>query len=234
MGQNELPSIRHMQHGSWFWIDKAVIRVYAPKIGALGIAVYSYLASLADADQSCYPSQQHIGEVLGYSRTTINRVIKKLERHRLIAVDKVGRYQQSYRLLDVRCSTDALQVLSTCTQGVRPEHTNKNKLTRHTNNKEDTAPVIHNGSAMYAGLEPVIGVEPLALDIAKGLDDERNLGTYLFYVRTYPNSVLRRALRQARQTPDAKIRHSRAALFKHLVRIYAEQSTHNPGDQPRH
>ena len=82
-------------------MEKAIIREYTPKVGVLGIAVYNYLASLADANQSCYPSQRRIGEVLGYSRTTINRTIKKLETHGLIRVEKSGRYTQVYRLLEL-------------------------------------------------------------------------------------------------------------------------------------
>ena len=107
-------------------MEKAVIRKYAPKVGALGIAVYNYLASLANTDQYCYPSQARIGEVLGYSRTTINRAIKRLEEHGLILVDKSGRYQQVYRLLRVCCRPDAHEVSAESTLGVKQAHTNNN------------------------------------------------------------------------------------------------------------
>jgi len=90
-----------MERGNWYWMDKTIIQEYAPKVGVLGIAVYCYLASLANADQFCFPSQQRIGRILGYSRTSINRTIKKLEKHGLIRIDRSGRYQQTYTLLKV-------------------------------------------------------------------------------------------------------------------------------------
>ena len=101
---------RRMVKGQWYWLDKSIIRYYTPRIGALGIAVYCYMASLADVRQTCYPSQKHIAKVLGYSRTTINRVIKRLEHARLIQVDRSGRYQHIYTLLKVSCDPEETQV----------------------------------------------------------------------------------------------------------------------------
>ncbi|MEN6520074.1 MAG: helix-turn-helix domain-containing protein [Armatimonadota bacterium] len=99
-----------MKKGNWYWIEKAFIREYTPKVGALGVAVYNYLASLVDTNQSCYPSQKHIAEVLGYSRTTINKVIKKLEDNGLVLVERSGRYSHIYRLLAVRCKAEETQM----------------------------------------------------------------------------------------------------------------------------
>lgn len=116
-----------MEPGNWYWVEKAVIRKYAPKVGAVGIAVYNYLASLANTDQYCYPSQARIGEVIGYSRTAINRAIKRLEENGLILVEKSGRYQQGYRLLRMSCKPNAPQVSAGSTPGVKQAHTNNNK-----------------------------------------------------------------------------------------------------------
>lgn len=102
--------IRRMERGNWYWMEKAVIQKYAPKVGALGIAVYNYLASLANAKQFCFPSQRRIGEVLGYSRTTINRAVKRLEKNGLIQVDRSGRYQHTYTLLKTSCDPEETQV----------------------------------------------------------------------------------------------------------------------------
>ena len=118
--------VRRIERGKWYWMEKAVIREYTPKVGALGIAVYNYLASLVDLDQSCFPSQRRIGEVLGYSRTTINRAIKRLERHGLIVVDKSARYQHTYRLLRARCKPDAPETSAGGNLGVKQEHTTNN------------------------------------------------------------------------------------------------------------
>jgi biotin operon repressor len=102
--------IRRIEDGKWYWLEKAIIREYAPKVGVLGIAVYNYLASLANAKQFCFPSQRRIGEVIGYSRTSVSRAIKKLEKHGLIRIDRSGIYHQTYTLLKVSCDTEEIQV----------------------------------------------------------------------------------------------------------------------------
>jgi biotin operon repressor len=112
-GASDQSQVRRMKRGNWYWIEKVVIQEYARKVGPLAITVYCYLASFTNAEQSCYPSQRLIGEVLGYSRTSINRAIKKLERHGLIRIDKIDRtegYQQTYTLLEVGCNTEESRV----------------------------------------------------------------------------------------------------------------------------
>ena len=97
--------VRCMKRGNWYWIEKAVIEEYAREVGPLAIAVYNYLASYANANQSCYPSQRRIGVALGYSRTSVNRAIKRLKRCNLVRVDKIEGiygYHQTYTLLRVR------------------------------------------------------------------------------------------------------------------------------------
>ena len=108
--KNNQANIRRMERGSWFWMEKAIIRYYTPKVGTLGIAVYCYLASLANTRQTCFPSQKHIANVLGYSRTAINRVIRKLEMAGLVQVDRSGRYQHTYTLLRASCNPEETQV----------------------------------------------------------------------------------------------------------------------------
>lgn len=104
---DDQPQVRRMKPGNWYWIEKAVIQKYARNVGLLAFAVYCYLASFANAEQSCYPSQQRIGEALGYSRKAVNRAIKSLERHGLIRIDRTGRYQQTYTLLKTSCNPEA-------------------------------------------------------------------------------------------------------------------------------
>lgn len=235
MIHDQAPEPRQMEHGSWFWIDKAIIRDYAPKIGAIGVAVYNCLASFVNTQQTCYPSQDRMAEMLGCSRTTVNRAIGKLETCGLIAVERRGRYPQLYRLLTLRCNPEQVMMPTTCAFDVAPVHTNNNKTTRISNNNTSgAAEDVHSGRPRICeGIEPAVGTEPLAFDIARALNDQNNLRSYMFYARTYPEPLLRQALGEAQKTPDAQIRKSRAALFKHLVRIYAQQSTYNPGDQPR-
>jgi biotin operon repressor len=99
---NKKIGIRDLRNGGWYWVDKAVIKNFTPKVGAVGIAVYSFLASLADSSQGCFPSQKYIANSLGYSRATINKSLKLLERYGLIRIDKRSRYHCVYKLLSIR------------------------------------------------------------------------------------------------------------------------------------
>jgi biotin operon repressor len=72
--------VRDLRNGSWYWIHRRTLKEYSKKAGATGILVYNFLASLADKTQACFPSQKYIAESLGYSRATVNRAIKTLEK----------------------------------------------------------------------------------------------------------------------------------------------------------
>ena len=88
MPNQEKIEIRDLRNGDWYWVHKGVIREYAPKVGAIGIVVYNFLASLADSSQVCFPSQRYIAEHLGYSRSYVNETIKLLEKNGLIRIEK--------------------------------------------------------------------------------------------------------------------------------------------------
>lgn len=81
---NEENNIRKLKPGSWYWVDKIIIQKYVPRIGARAFTVYSFLASLADSKQSCFPSQKYIAENIGCSRSTVNKTIKILAKNGLI------------------------------------------------------------------------------------------------------------------------------------------------------
>ncbi len=105
--------VRDLRNGNWYWIHRAVIKVYTPKIGATSIAVYNFLASCVDTRQSCFPSQKYIAEHIGYSRATVNKAIKLLERHGLVRIEKKDRYHCVYHLLKVsRCKAQETQMSS--------------------------------------------------------------------------------------------------------------------------
>jgi hypothetical protein len=63
--------------------------------------------------------------------------------------------------------------------------------------------------------------ELLAWDLATGLNDILSLSGYLSLAKKYPESLLRRALSEARA--EREIRRSRITLFNHLVKKYAQQ-----------
>ena len=102
MSKEHTFEIRDLRNGDWYWIHKAVINDYTQKVGATGVIVYSFLASMTDKDQRCFPSQRYIAEKLGYSRATVNKALKRLKDNGLIGIER-DRYHCIYRLLKIRC-----------------------------------------------------------------------------------------------------------------------------------
>ncbi len=212
--------IRSMNKGDWYWIPKAVIQEYASRIGAMGIAVYNFLASMADRNQSCFPSQRYMAERLGYSRSTINRAIKCLDEHRLIRKETRSRYHCVYHLLRVRCIADETQMSTSGNSDVKQEGPNNTKLTRINNN----VVVSVSQKQLTTERRPSTREELLALDISEALDDRSNGKKYLSLAHTFPESILREFLSQVKQTPPERIKTSRAALFAYLVKQYDQQT----------
>ena len=217
--------VRSIKDSPWYWGNKSLLHDYAKDIGALGIAVYDCLASFVDAKQTCYPTQEQIGQILGYSRVSINKAIKLLQHHDLIVVDKRRRHNCVYRLPKVRCKETKRQVLNTGTLDVKPRNTNENHLPRLINDPT----LIHNHIASESkDPQPAIQSEPLALEMADALNDHAHLSLYLSLARKHPESLLRAALGDALAVPEGKIRKSRTALFIHLIGDYEKQQNHNP------
>lgn len=140
--------IRDLRDGDWYWVPKAVIRKYVPRVGATGIVVYDFLASLVDGEQKCFPSQKYIADSVGYSRATVNKSLKKLERARLVKVIRSTGERSTYYLLKVGCKAEEIHVSNRGNQPVKHGNTNNNKLTINNNNTtvvaEQTSPL--NGS----------------------------------------------------------------------------------------
>ena len=107
----------------WFWMEDAVIDVYAPRIGASGIAVYAYLARRADRQGVCFPSYDTIARDLGLSRRTAIAYVKLLQEHGLIMMlpriaAGVKRSANAYRLVNLRGDNSAPR--TTPRQGPQP------------------------------------------------------------------------------------------------------------------
>ncbi len=90
----------------WFWIEDAVIDRFGPHIGAIGVAVYAYLARRADKQGICFPSYQTVARQLNLSRRTVITYISLLEQHRLIvaasrSAGSKARSTNAYRLADL-------------------------------------------------------------------------------------------------------------------------------------
>ena len=220
-----------MSDSEWYWINKTVIRDYVQKVGTAGITVYNLLASMADGDQKCFPSQKYIADSLGYSRSYINKVIKVLQGHGLISVEKKSRSIQVYHLLKVGSRTETppedssspeeTNVSTMVNSDVNQGDTNDNNITRNINNTdiEDDNKKEHEEEFVPQSRE-----ELLALDIAKALNDHSSLTLYLSYAKRFPESMLRGVLGEVMEIPDEKIRKSRAALFNHIIHRYAQNN----------
>jgi len=221
MSDKEKIEVRDLRNGDWYWIHRAVIRDYTRKVGAMGIMVYNFLASLADSGQGCFPSQKHIAQSLGYSRSYVNETLKLLERNGLIRIEKKGRHHCVYHLLRLRCQPERTKVSTIANLDVHYTDTNDNTITRN-NNDIVTDMNYKKYSNIPKGFEPRNRRELLALDLANALDDRRGLALYLSYTRRFPEPVLRRALGIVKEIPSEKIRKSRAAFFNYLICRYAK------------
>ena len=65
----------------------------------------------------------------------------------------------------------------------------------------------------------------LALDVARALDDTKNLGLYVSYCRKYPEDLIRKILGIVKEFPPERIRKSKGALFNYLVKKYGKSKT---------
>jgi biotin operon repressor len=220
--------IRDLRNGDWYWIPKKVIREYLPLIGSTGIAVYNFLASLADKSQTCFPSQKYIARRLGFSRATISRTLKRLQAAGLIRVDKRTRYHCVYSLMKVktRCRARETQMSHRRNSDVSPENTNNNKITRNIN-KNVNGNIKISTLKSHKRINPRTKEELLAFDIAKALNDFKSYRFYFSLARRYDASLLKRILGEVKEIPQNKIKKSRAALFNHLIKNYASENHKN-------
>lgn len=213
--------VRDVRNGNWYWTHRRILKEYSKKIGATGILVYNFLASLADRSQACFPSQKYIAESLGYSRATVNRAIKTLEKNGLIRIKKRDRYHLTYFLVEPRCKVSETQMSNIRNSDVNWMNTNNNKLTRNINNIDRGNKNFLNFNS-FKGFKPKTRQELLAQDLAKELNDYKNLPLYLYHCRKYPEPLIRKALGEVKETPPERIKKSKAALFNYLVKKYAQ------------
>ena len=219
---------RNFNDGESCWINKSIIQEYTPRVGPIGITVYSFLSSMTDSNQKCFPSQKYIAEKLGCSRATVSRTLKRLESNGLIKIEKRNRYHCAYHLLRVRCHTlenpeqkeitDETQMSHTGNSDLHQSYTNDDYLTRNINNIDIEMSL----NEQEKKSTPKSREELLALDLADSLNDRKAIALYISYTRRFPEPILRRALGLVKEIPSEKIRRSRAALFNHLIQKYAQ------------
>jgi len=202
-------------------MDKAILRSYGRKLKPSGIAVYNGLALFSNSKtQTCFPTQKSLASLTGLSRRTVARKITLLEKSGLISVEK-AKGRLIYRLLEPDkkgCAVLTQGCDKKCIRNVTPVRINKKKLTRINNNVN----VIKNFSGFYSfkGTVPATREELLALDLARGLDDLKNLPLYFYYAKKFPEFVLRRTLGEIKELSPDEIKKSKGALFTHLLKRY--------------
>jgi biotin operon repressor len=211
-------NIRDFKNGNWYWVDKLIVQKNVPKIGTMSFTVYSFLASLADKNQSCFPSQKYIAESIGCSRSTVNKAIKALVKYGLIIKKRKDRYHCTYSLIKVRCRAEETQMSHTGKSDVTQRNTNDNKRIRNNNNNNiDKMRKGFSKIRSFKEFTPRNREELIAVDLADTLDDYQGLPFYISLAKKYPETFLRRILEQVMQVPQEKIKKSRGALFNHLV-----------------
>lgn len=198
--------------GHWFWLEKRIVREYLPRIGSSGLSVYCLLASCADEQQSCFPSQGYLANHIGCSRATVSRALGRLEGAGLIhrRVGERGRTEftlsasspgEGVDRKDSRC-TGATELSHQCNQDVAPVNTNNNQRRRIINNQWENR-------------------KSLASFLADSLHNPDALSIYESYARKYSEGLLRRVLTEVKETPLSKIRKSQSHLFTHLLKKHA-------------
>jgi len=222
MAKEAKNKVRDLRNGNWYWISKRIIKEYSKKVGAVGILVYNFLASLADDNQSCFPSQKYIAECLGYSRATINRAVKTLEKNGLLKIKKRDRYHLIYYLCEPRCKAGETQMSNRRNSDANWTNTNNNKLTRINIKNNDDKDFLN-----FSYFKPKTKEELLALDLANELNDTKNLSLYLHYARKYPEPFLRKVLGEVKEIPFERIKKSKVALFNYLIKKYAQGKAAN-------
>jgi len=214
-----MTEVRSLTNGGWFWIERAVIKTMAPRIGARGIAVYALLASMADRRQRCFPSQGYIARCLGCSPSTVSRAVRRLSELGLIRIGRKG-FHFTYELLKAGPVTGTSRSSHGCTRDQSPVHTNKTQLTR-LNNKMEIFNSFLPGRERGVEPESELKAELLARDLAVGLRDLGRLSLYRSYVYRFQETILRQCLSEVRSIPESRITRSRAALFAHLLTRHA-------------
>jgi len=220
MTKKEKNKVRDLRDGKWYWINRDVLYIYGRKLRASGIAVYNALVSFANPKtQSCFPTQKALAEITGLSRRTVLRKIKLLKELGLVKMEK-KRGSCIYHILEVDVPNGTQPYDRNDTSCVTKDHTNNNNITRININNNANKKTLNFSSK---GFSPKIKEELLALDLAKELNDRKNLSLYLHYARCYPEPFLRKVLGEVKEIPEERIKKSKAALFTYLVKKYADK-----------
>jgi len=80
--------VRDIRDSDWYWVSRAILEDFAPKIGAIGLALYNIYASYAREKGFAFPSQETIAKTLKISIPTLIKYNKILEKNGLIKIER--------------------------------------------------------------------------------------------------------------------------------------------------
>lgn len=98
--------VRDLRNGDWFWANKLVLD--HPYFTSATKLVYTALAYFSNNNtQEAHPGIRRIAKMMGLSKTTIIRALKKLEEYQFIKIEKTEGQINHYILLKL---TDSIPV----------------------------------------------------------------------------------------------------------------------------
>ena len=110
---------------------------YGAQLGPYGLAVYVALCRYANQDSECWPSFATIARGTGMSRRKVIYEIQKLERLKIIAVERIPRRPSTFILLDTSAqhAPDLVHHMHHPSAQHAPEQSPLNKSPRRNRNK---------------------------------------------------------------------------------------------------
>lgn len=221
----KVEGIRKIEDSTFVWSSKCILLDgYTEKIGAHGLAVYIVLATCANKNQECYPTEAYIAEMLNCSRNTVSKYLKRLVKQKIIKIKSRTRYRSTYQLLCIKCPTgkhlrskkEALDVQNLSTNENNERDYKENETTLIKEKEIESMPKIKK-EAPEIIFHRLIEENKLALRLAESLNDIKGLSFYLSVAQKYPQSVLLEILDHVNKMPERKIKKSRAHLFNYLI-----------------
>jgi len=80
--------VRDKRDKGWFHVDNEYLNGFGKILGPIGMSVYISLCRHADANETCFPSQETIADEIGAGVRTVRDYIAKLAEYRIIAIER--------------------------------------------------------------------------------------------------------------------------------------------------
>ncbi|MBI4295048.1 MAG: helix-turn-helix domain-containing protein [Chloroflexi bacterium] len=178
------------------------------------------LSTFMDAQGRCFPSQEAVARALGISRAAVSKRMKSLLAFRwhqkpLVSATKVrsegGKFDNTIYTILPESSLRIFDGAST-----KSGHVNNSHVAGvHANDSHTSNKILNNVTEERAFKTD----DHLALDLARDMDDTRNLPYYHKAVRQFSASIL--LLARGEVLEERHIKKSKGAMFAYLVKKHA-------------